>query len=344
MSAFDFMKWLNNEYLKENPDKLWIKEVSTISIQKTTQNANTAFKRFFKGVSRFPKFKKKNKQDVKMYFCRQGKNDSIKCERHRIKIPTLGWVKLKEKGYIPTNSNTHIIRKGTILCKAGRYYVSVLVEEMQPMKKKLNDFGIGIDLGLKEFATLSNGTIYQNINKAKRVKDLEKRLNRERHKWARKYKAYLKRKELDENCTKENLLKQQIKVQKVFHQLDNIRTDYVNKCISEIVKAKPSYITIEDLNVKQMMKNKHLSMNIQKQNFYGFRKKLTDKCKEFGIELRVVDRWYPSSKTCHNCGCVKHDLKLSERVYKCPECGFKIDRDLNAAFNLRDSKIYKVIL
>ena len=344
MSAFDFMKWLNNEYLKENPDKLWIKEVSTISIQKTTQNANTAFKRFFKGVSRFPKFKKKNKQDVKMYFCRQGKNDSIKCERHRIKIPTLGWVKLKEKGYIPTNSNTHIIRKGTILCKAGRYYVSVLVEEMQPMKKKLNDFGIGIDLGLKEFATLSNGTIYQNINKAKRVKDLEKRLNRERHKWARKYKAYLKRKELDENCTKENLLKQQIIVQKVFHQLDNIRTDYVNKCISEIVKAKPSYITIEDLNVKQMMKNKHLSMDIQKQNFYEFRKKLTDKCKEFGIELRVVDRWYPSSKTCHNCGCIKHDLKLSERVYKCPECGFKIDRDLNAAFNLRDSKTYKVIL
>ena len=344
MSAFDFMKWLNNEYLKENPDKLWIKEVSTISIQKTTQNANTAFKRFFKGVSRFPKFKKKNKQDVKMYFCRQGKNDSIKCERHRIKIPTLGWVKLKEKGYIPTNSNTHIIRKGTILCKAGRYYVSVLVEEMQPMKKKLNDFGIGIDLGLKEFATLSNGTIYQNINKAKRVKDLEKRLNRERHKWARKYKAYLKRKELDENCTKENLLKQQIKVQKVFHQLDNIRTDYVNKCISEIVKAKPSYITIEDLNVKQMMKNKHLSINIQKQNFYGFRKKLTDKCKEFGIELRVVDRFYPSSRTCHNCGCIKHDLKLSERVYKCPECGFKVDRDLNAALNLRDTKIYKVIL
>lgn len=201
------MKWLNSEYLKENPDKLWIKESSTISIQKTTQNANMAFKRFFKGLSRYPQFKKKNKQDVKMYFCRQGKNDSIKCERHRIKIPTLGWVKLKEKGYIPTNSNTHIIRKGTVSYKAGRYYVSVLVEEMEPMKEKLNDFGVGIDLGLKEFATLSNGITYQNINKTKRVKDLEKRLNRERHKWARKYKAYLKRKELDENCTKQNLLK-----------------------------------------------------------------------------------------------------------------------------------------
>lgn len=279
-----------------------------------------------------------------MYFCRQGKNDSIKCERHRIKIPTLGWVKLKEKGYIPTNSNTHIIRKGTVSYKAGRYYVSVLVEEMQPMKEKLNDFGIGIDLGLKEFAALSDGTVYQNINKTKRVKDLEKRLNRERHKWTRKYKEYLNRKELDENCTKENLLKQQIKVQKVFHQLDNIRTDYINKCISEIVKTKPSYITIEDLDVMRMMKNKHLSMEVQKQKFFEFRTKLTDKCKEYGIELRVVDRFYPSSKTCHNCGCIKHDLKLSDRIYKCPECGFKIDRDLNAALNLRDAKIYKVIL
>ena len=344
ITAFDFMKWLNNEYLKENSDKQWIKDVSTISIQKTVQNANLAFKNFFNKQSKFPKFKKKNKQDVKMYFCRQGKNDFIKCERHRIKIPTLGWVKLKEKGYIPTNPNTHIIRKGTVSYKAGRYYVSVLVEEMQPMREKLNDFGIGIDLGIKEFATLSDGIVYQNINKTKRVKDLEKRLNRERHKLTRKYKAYLKRKKLDENCSKENLLKQQIKMQKVFHQLDNARTDYVNKCISEIVKTKPSYITIEDLNVKQMMKNKHLSMDVQKQKFFEFRTKLTAKCKEYGIELRVVDRFYPSSKTCHNCVCVKHDLKLSDRVYKCPECGFKIDRDLNAALNLRDAKIYKAIL
>ena len=344
ITAFDFMKWLNNEYLKENPDKQWIKDVSTISTQKTVQNANLAFKNFFNKQSKFPQFKKKNKQDVKMYFCRQGKNDSIKCERHRIKIPTLGWVKLKEKGCIPTNSNTHIIRKGTISCKAGRYYVSVLVEEMQPMKEKLNDFGVGIDLGVKEFAILSDGVVYQNINKTKRVKDLERRLNRERHKLTRKYKAYLKRKELDENCSKENLLKQQIKVQKIFHQLNNIRTNYTNECISEMVKAKPSYITIEDLNVKQMMKNKHLSMEVQKQKFFEFRTKLTAKCKEYGIELRVVDRFYPSSKTCHNCGCIKHDLKLSERVYKCPECGFKIDRDLNAALNLRDAKIYKVIL
>lgn len=344
ITAFDFMKWLNNEYLPENPDKIWIKDVSTISIQKTTQNANMAFKRFFKGLSKYPKFKKKNKQDVKMYFCRQGKNDSIKCERHRIKIPTLGWVKLKEKGYIPTNSNTHIIRKGTVSYKAGRYYVSVLVEEMQPMKEKLNDFGIGIDLGIKEFATLSNGAVCQNINKTKRVKDLEKRLNRERHKLTRKYRTYLKRRELDENCTKENYIKQQIRTQRAFRKLDNIRDDYINKCISEIVRTKPSYITIEELDVSDMRRNKYLAMDIQRQKFYKFRENITAKCKEYGIELRVVDRFYPSSKTCHNCGCIKHDLKLSERVYKCPDCGFKIDRDLNAALNLRDAKIYKVIL
>lgn len=344
MSAFDFMKWLNHKYLVDNPDKIWIKRSSCISIQKASQNAYSAFKRFFNGVSRFPKFKKKNKQDVKMYFCRQGRNDSIKCERHRIKIPTLGWVKLKEKGYIPTNSNTHIIRQGTVSYKAGRYYVSVLVEEMQPMKGALNDFGIGIDLGLKEFAVLSDGKVYRNINKTKRIKDLEKRLNRERHKWARKYDSYLKRKELDENCSKQNLLKQQIKVQKVFHQLDNIRADYINKCINEIVRAKPSYVTIEDLNVVQMMKNKFLAIDIQKQKFYEFKTKLIAKCKEYGIEVRVVDRFYPSSRTCHNCGHIKHDLKLSDRVYKCPECGFKIDRDLNAALNLRDAQIYKVIL
>ena len=278
-----------------------------------------------------------------MYFCRQGKNDSIKCERHRIKMPTLGWVKLKEKGYIPTNANTHIIKKGTVSCKAGRYYVSVLVEEMQPMKESLNSFGIGIDLGIKEFATLSDGTVYQNINKTKRIKILEKRLNRERHKWSRKYNSYLKRKELDKNCSKQNLLEQQIKVQKVFHRLDNIRTDYVNKCISEIVRTKPSYITIEGLNVSNMMKNKYLALDVQKQKFYEFKTKLVYKCKKYGIEIRVVDRFYPSSKTCHNCGCIKHDLKLSERVYRCPECGFSIDRDLNAALNLRDAKIYKII-
>lgn len=344
ITAYSFMKWLNNEYLKENPDMMWIKEASSISIQKATQDANTAFKRFFKGMSKYPKFKKKNKSDVKMYFTRYGKNNYIKCERHRIKIPAIGWIKLKENGYIPTNHNTHIIKNGTISYKAGRYYVSVLVEEMEPMREKLNSFGIGIDLGIKEFAILSNGSIYKNINKSQEIKQLGKKLKREQRKFSRKYESYKKRKNIDEDCTKFNYEKQRLKIQKLYQRLYNIRNDYINKCISEIVKTKPSYITIEDLNVSGMMKNKHLSKAVQEQNFYEFRNKLIAKCKECGIELRVVNMFYPSSKTCHNCGCIKHDLKLSERVYKCPDCGFTIDRDLNAALNLRDAKIYKVIL
>ena len=343
-SYVDFSRWLNHNYLKENPDKLWIKDVSTKSVTHSVINANTAFKNFFKGLSKYPRFKKKYKSDVKMYFVRNSAKEIIKCERHRIKIPSLGWVRLKEKGYIPTNHNTHIIKSGTVSYKAGRYYVSVLVEEMQLQKEKLNDFGIGIDLGLKEFAVLSNERIYNNINKTQKIKKLEKKLKREQRSFSRMYESYKKRKSIDEGCTKENYEKQRLKIQKLYQRLDNIRDDYINKCISEIVKTKPSYITIEDLNVSGMMKNKHLSKAIRQQKFYEFRTKLTAKCKELGIELRVVDRFYPSSKTCHNCGCVKHDLKLSERVYKCPECGFTIDRDLNAALNLRDFKIYKVAL
>ena len=343
-SYVDFSRWLNHNYLKENPDKLWIKDVSTKSVTHSVINANTAFKNFFKGLSKYPRFKKNDKSDVKMYFVRNSAKEIIECERHRIKIPSLGWVRLKEKGYIPTNHNIHIIKSGTVSYKAGRYYVSVLVEEMQLQKEKLNDFGIGIDLGLKEFAVLSNERIYNNINKTQKIKKLEKKLKREQRSFSRMYESYKKRKSIDEGCTKENYEKQRLKIQKLYQRLDNIRDDYINKCISEIVKTKPSYITIEDLNVSGMMKNKHLSKAIRQQKFYEFRTKLTAKCKELGIELRVVDRFYPSSKTCHNCGCVKHDLKLSERVYKCPDCGFTIDRDLNAALNLRDFKIYKVAL
>ena len=141
-------------------------------------------------------------------------------------------------------------------------------------------------------------------------------------------------------ATRQNIQKQVLKVQKLHHRIDNIRTDYINKTIAEIVKTKPSYITIEDLNVKGMMKNRHLSKAVASQKFYEFRTKLEKQCKELGIELRVVDRFYPSSKLCHCCGFIKKDLKLSDRIYKC-DCGYKCDRDFNASLNLRDAKTYK---
>ena len=341
MTAKSFSVWLNNEFLPNNPEFLWIKEVSSKSIKKSMENANTAFAKFFKKQSNFPRFKKKNTSNVKMYFVKNNPKDCF-CERHRINIPTLGWVRLKEKGYIPTTKQGYVIKSGTISYKAGRYYVSVLIDIPKVEKSELNDFGLGIDLGIKEFAIIINGTVKKNINKSTRLKKLEKQLKREQRCLSRKYEDLKKRnKKMKGDATRQNIVKQVLKVQKLHHRIDCIRTDYINKTIIEIVKTKPSYITIEDLNVKGMMKNRHLSKAVASQKFYEFRTKLEAKCKELGIELRMVDRWYPSSKLCHKCGRIKKELKLSDREYIC-ECGYHADRDYNASLNLRDAKTYKI--
>ena len=343
VSGMAFSKWLNNEFIPNNSEFSWIKDVSSKSVKQSIMNAERAFKSFFKGKSKFPKFKKKNKSNVKMYFVKTDARVIISCERHRIKIPTLGWVRLKEKGYIPTNPNTHIIKSGTISCKAGRYYVSVLVEQEETPKLSLSGFGIGIDLGLKDFAICSNGKIYKNINKSSQIRKLEKKLKREQRSLSRKYESYKKQNKISKGgATRQNIQKQKLKVQKFHLRLDNIRTDYVNKVIAELVKTKPMWITIEDLNISGMMKNRHLSKSIAQQKFFEFRVKLLAKCNEYGIELRVADRFYPSSKTCHKCGCIKSDLKLSDRIYTCSECGYTADRDFNASLNLRDCQTYRI--
>ena len=197
--------------------------------------------------------------------------------------------------------------------------------------------GIVIDLGLKDMSNVSNGKTYKNINKSAKLKKLEKQLIREQRSLSRKYENLQK----GESTQRANIQKQKFKVQKLHHRIDNIRTDYINKIIAEIVKTKPSYITIEDLNVSGMMKNKHLSKAVASQKFYEFKTKLLAKCKENGIELRIVDRWFPSSKTCHCCKSIKKDLKLSDRIFRC-DCGYIEDRDFNAALNLRDATTYEV--
>ena len=336
MTGKRFSLWLNNEYIPDNPDKTWIREVYSKAVKKSIEDGCTAFTRFFKHQSDFPKFKKKGKSDVKMYFVRNNPKD-CQCERHRLKIPTLGWVRIKEKGYIPTTKDGYMIRSGTVSVKAGRFYVSVLVEIPDVnINNNLNE-GIGIDLGLKDFAIISNGKTYRNINKSAGLKKLEKQLIREQRSLSRKYENLKK----GESTQRANIQKQKLKVQKLHHKMDNIRTDYINKTIAEIVKTKPSYITIEDLNVKGMMKNRCLSKAVASQKFYEFRKRLKAKCDEKGIELRVADRFYPSSKTCHHCGSIRKNLKLSDRIYRC-ECGYVADRDLNAALNLKDAKTYRI--
>lgn len=332
MSANDFDKYTNNE-VKVLDDFKWINNCGSKARKKSMCNAETAYKRFFKGQSKFPKFKKKSKSDVKLYFPKNNKGD-WKVERHRIMIPTLKNVRLKEYGYIPVGAK---VISGTVSKKADRYYVSVIVDIDAPIIKNTNK-GIGIDLGLKDFAICSDGNIYKNINKTQRIRKLEKKLKREQKRLSRKYEFLKKR---GGTATKSNINKKIANVQKLHHRLDNIRTDYINKTISRIVNQKPKFITIEDLNVKGMMKNKHLSKAVAEQKFYEFRNKLTTKCNALGIELRIVDRFYPSSKLCHCCGSIKKDLKLKDRIYKC-ECGYIEDRDYNASLNLRDCLTYKI--
>ncbi len=339
ISGMDFSKWLNNEYIPNNQDMKWIKDVSSKATKQAIMNGDKAFKDFFKKTKGFPKFKKKKNQDVKAYFPKNNKTDWT-IERHRVKIPTLGWVRIKEFGYIPTNS---IVKSGTVSQKSNRYYVSILVEEDDIQVSKCTNEGIGIDLGIKDFAICSNGSKFKNINKTSTVKKVEKKLKREQRKLSRKYESLkVRNKNIKEGvATRQNIQKQIVKVQKIHQRLANIRTDYINKTVSQVIEQKPSYITIEDLNVTGMMKNKHLSKAISSQKFFEFRTKLTAKCKQNNIELRVVDRWYPSSKTCSQCGEINKGLKLKDRVYKC-ECGLSIDRDLNASINLKNAKKYKI--
>ena len=336
MSNSQFRVWLNNEYLPNHPEYSWIKEAYSKSVTQAVNNGQTAFENFFNHKSAFPKFKKKGRSDVKMYFVRNNPKDCL-CERHRIKIPSLGWVRIKEKGYIPTTKDGYVIKSGHVSIKADRYYVSVLIEIPDKTTTGNSSEGIGIDLGLKDFAIVSNGKTYKNINKSAKLKKLEKKLIREQRSLSRKYENLKK----GESTQKRNIQKQRLKIQKLHHRIDNIRTDYINKTIAEIVKTKPSYITIEDLNVSGMMKNRHLSKAVASQKFYEFKTKLLAKCRENGIELRIVDRWYPSSKTCHCCKNIKKDLKLSDRLFRC-DCGYIEDRDFNAALNLRDATTYEV--
>lgn len=339
ISGMEFSKWLNNDFIPNNLSYFWIKEVSSKAVKQSIMNGEKAFKKFFKKESGFPKFKKKNKSNVGVYLPKNNKTD-FTLERHRLKIPTLGFVRLKEYGYISLNST---IKSGTITKLCNRYYISVLVEE-EVQNKNITNFtdGIGVDLGLKEFAVVSTGVTFKNINKTNKIKKINKSLKRQQKRLSRKYENLKKRNKKGGNATRQNINKQILKVRRLHMRLTNIRTDYINKIVNNLVKTKPKFINIEDLNVSGMMKNRHLSKAISEQKFYEFRTKLINKCHQNNIEVRLSNRFYASSKTCSYCGSIKKDLKLSDRTYCCKECGAVIDRDLNASINLRNNQIYKI--
>ena len=338
VSAFDFSKYINNIYLPSNPDKKWIKDVFSKSVKQAMIYGEKAFKNFFKGLSGFPVFKKKGKNEIGAYFVKDNKKD-FEFYRHKIKIPTLKFVRVKEYGYIPKNAN---IKSGTISKVADRYFLSLVMEVDDIVKtENKNIKGLGVDLGIKDTAVCSDGRIFKNINKTKKVKKLKKKIKREQRKMARSIEYSKSNKIKLKEC--KNFNKKKLKMQRLFYRLNCIRDDYNNKMVDEITRTKLKYITIEDLKVSNMMKNKHLSKAIQEQNFYSIRTKLMNKCKERNIELRLVDTFYPSSKTCSCCGKIKKDLKLNNRIYKCSNCGLEIDRDYNASINLEKAQNYKVI-
>lgn len=342
VSANDFDKYINHNLKLKLP---WIDECGSKARKKAQVNAEAAFKKFFKGEAGFPRFKKKSKQDVKLYFPKNNKGDWT-IWRHKLMIPTLKQVRLKEFGYLPAGA---VVISGTVSYIAGRFYVSVVVDidekskhnkDLETSYRTVTD-GIGIDLGIQDLAVVSDGRKFKNINKSSKVNRLEKRLRREQRRLSRKYES--KKKKGGKPATvSANIEKQKLKVQKLHHRIDKIREDYENKVIHEIVKQKPRFITVEDLNVKGMMKNRHLAKAVAAQRFNYLLTKLKRKSEIIGIEMRIVDRFYPSSKTCHFCGHIHKGLKLKDRIYFCPECGYTQDRDFNASLNLRDAKKYRI--
>ena len=333
VTAYTFDKYVNHVVKKELS---WIDDCGAKARKQAICNAERAFKNFMQGKTNRPKFKKKRQQKVKAYFPKNAKGDWI-IWRYKLQVPTIGAVQLKEKGYLPTKAK---VRSGTISYKAGRYYVSVLVELSDIKCEPPQGEGIGIDLGVKELAVMSDGAVKPNINKTPRVKKLDKKLRREQKRLSRKYE--LKKKRGEKSATySANIERQVVKIQRLYQTLTNIRVDYENKIIAAIVKRKPRFIVLENLNVRGMMKNRHLSRAIAAQRLSYFRIKLTAKAKQMGIEVRMVDRFYPSSKKCSHCGRIKQNLKLKDRVYRC-QCGLELNRDLNAAINLKNAPKYKL--
>ena len=320
--------------LKHTDEYAWLNNVSNNVTKQAIKDACESYKRFFKGLSKFPKYKSKKKskpsffQDpIKIKFT----DTHVKVEGFAISKKAnkqkLNHIRLAEHNRIPTDCKYYNPR---ITFDGINWWISVGIDTDE-CKNKPNKSGIGIDLGIKDLAICSDGNSYKNINKSQIVKKLERRKRRLQRSISR---SYEKNKKKGKYCKTNNVIKKERLLLKVNHRLSNIRNDYLHQTTTEIVNRKPRFICIEDLNVSVMMKNKHLSKAVQCQGFYEFHRQLEYKCKDKGIQLIVADRFYPSSKLCSCCGNIKKDLKLSDRIYKC-DCGNVIDRDFQAALNLK---------
>ena len=258
-------------------------------------------------------------------------------ENGKLQIPTIGDVSF---GSVRKGFNLSCKKQVANISFDGKYWYLSYTEDIETSVTNLPDYtdGVGIDLGIKTLATVSDGTNVPNFKTFRRVRILNKRLKRLQRKVSRKY--------LINKCNKHNKTKNIIKLEKqiklIHRSIKNIRINHIRKFVSELVKKQPQYIAIEDLNVKGMMRNKHLAKDIANCSFYTIKEHLIRKAKERNIVVRLVDRFYPSSKTCSNCGSYKKELKLSQRVYHCNSCQKEIDRDFNASRNIATTDRYKL--
>lgn len=335
VSDMDLRKELTVIKNAENSDLSWLKEISNNVAKQAVKDACNAYLRFFKKQSKKPKFKSKRRSKKSFYH----DTNTLKVRKNFVKLEKIGIVRTSEQ--LPYTDDNSIKYMNPRISYDNKYwYISVGIEQEEP-KEELNDISLGIDLGLKELAVCcdvlgENEKVFGNINKTRIVKKLEKKLKRLQKQVSRKY---LKNKKRKEFVKTKNIIKLEKIIQLIYRKLANIRNNYLHQTTTSIVKTKPYRIVIEDLNVKGMMKNKHLSKAISKQGFYEFRRQLEYKCKFRGIELVIADRFFASSKTCSNCGEIKKDLKLKDRVYSCKCCNTTIDRDLNASINLAKYKL-----
>lgn len=332
----EIRKYINNVLKKTT--HVWLKEVGSNVMKQAVKDADLAYKRWFQGVSDKPRFKSKHRSKPSFYV----NYESLKRTKEGFQGEKIGIVKTYQP--LPKLPKGEKYKNPRISFDGKNWFLSLSYEkEFEPVE--LTNISLGIDVGVKELAVCSNGSFYKNINKTKEIKRLEKKLKREQRKLSRKLiantKSYDKnRRPIYNEPLKDikNIQKQKQTISDLHKRLTDIRTNYLHQSSCEIVKTKPFRIVVEDLNVKGMMKNKHLSKAVQQQKLYEFKRQIQYKCEKYGIEFVEADRWFPSSKTCSCCGQIKSDLKLKDRKYIC-DCGLEMDRDFNASVNLANYQL-----
>jgi putative transposase len=333
ISGGEVRKYINN-VLKKTTHR-WLSEVGSNVMKQGVRDAENAYRRYFQGQSGKPSFKSRRRSRISFYV----NYESLKRMQGGFHGEKLGFIRTSQP--LPKIAKNQKYSNPRISYDGKYWYLSIGYETKDMPKPELSGETIGIDLGVKDLAILSDGRVYRNINKTHEVRRLKKKLKREQRKVSRRVLQNIqgydkKRRPIWKRPLREcrNVERQNRKIRLLHRRINNIRTNYLHQTTRAIVKTKPSRIVMETLNVKGMMKNRYLAEAIAAQKLYEFKRQMQYKCEALGIELVEADRFYPSSKTCSHCGYIKRDLKLKDRIYRCPECGLVIDRDYNAAINL----------